>query len=86
PQVIASLPGHVKKQVIEAAQRRQRLRSRAQYMPVAGNPAMYSQTQLSNFLRGHKLNKKIMRARTNDESDGEGKRIASEAGRRYIMT
>lgn len=27
-----------------------------------------------------------MRARTNDESDGEGKRIASEAGRRYIMT
>lgn len=28
----------------------------------------------------------IMRAHTNDEGELEGKRIASEAGRRYIMT
>lgn len=58
-QVIASLPDHVKKQVIEAAKRRQRMRSRAQYMPVAGNPAMYSQTQLSNFLRSRQLNEQV---------------------------
>lgn len=58
-QVIASLPDHVKKQVIEAAKRRQRMRSRAQYMPVAGNPAMYSQTQLSNFLRSKELNSQV---------------------------
>ncbi|CAN0408161.1 unnamed protein product, partial [Scytosiphon promiscuus] len=58
-QVIASLPDHVKKQVIEAAKRRQRMRSRAQYMPVAGNPAMYSQTQLSNFLRSKQLNSQV---------------------------
>lgn len=60
-QVIASLPDHVKKQVIEAAKRRQRMRSRAQYMPVAGNPAMYSQTQLSNFLRSKQLNSQVRR-------------------------
>ncbi|CAM9623755.1 unnamed protein product [Ectocarpus sp. 6 AP-2014] len=86
PEVIASLPDHVKKQVIEAAKRRQRMRSRAQYMPVAGNPAMYSQTQLSNFLRSNKLNAQILKAQKQDDSDRTGKRIASEAGRRYIMT
>ncbi|CAN0548580.1 unnamed protein product, partial [Ectocarpus sp. 12 AP-2014] len=84
--VIASLPDHVKKQVIEAAKRRQRMRSRAQYMPVAGNPAMYSQTQLSNFLRSNQLNAQILKAQKQDDGDRTGKRIASEAGRRYIMT
>ncbi|CAM9837269.1 unnamed protein product [Scytosiphon promiscuus] len=86
PEVIASLPDHVKKQVIEAAKRRQRMRSRAQYMPVAGNPAMYSQTQLSNFLRSKQLNSQILKAHKQEDSDRAGKRIASEAGRRYIMT
>ncbi|CAM9742641.1 unnamed protein product, partial [Ectocarpus fasciculatus] len=86
PEVIASLPDHVKKQVIEAAKRRQRMRSRAQYMPVAGNPAMYSQTQLSNFLRSNQLNAQILKAQKQEDSDRTGKRIASEAGRRYIMT
>eukprot|EP00903_Cladosiphon_okamuranus_P014772 g13687.t1 len=86
PEVIASLPDHVKKQVIEAAKRRQRMRSRAQYMPVAGNPAMYSQTQLSNFLRAKQLNSQILKAQKQEDGEREGKRIASEAGRRYIMT
>lgn len=67
-QVIASLPDHVKKQVIEAAKRRQRMRSRAQYMPVAGNPAMYSQTQLSNFLRSKQLNAQVCTSTPHNQS------------------
>ncbi|CAN0250019.1 unnamed protein product, partial [Discosporangium mesarthrocarpum] len=84
-EVIAALPDRMKKQVIAAAQRRQRLRSRHQYMPVSGDPAMYSQTQLANFLRSQRLNAKIMNAHKKEDEDTSGKRIASEAGRRYIM-
>lgn len=50
PEVLASLPAHIRKSLIEDARRRQRNTSRAHYLPVAGDPALYSQTQLSNFL------------------------------------
>ena len=49
-EVLSSLPAHIRKSLIEEARRRQRTESRANYLPVAGNPALYSQTQLSNFL------------------------------------
>lgn len=48
--VLSSLPAHMRKSLIEEARRRQRTASRATYLPVAANPALYSQTQLSNFL------------------------------------
>jgi hypothetical protein len=48
--VLSSLPAHIRKSLVEDARRRQRNASRAHYLPVAGNPALYSQTQLSNFL------------------------------------
>lgn len=50
PEALAALPAHIRKSLIEEARRRQRMESRAHYLPVAGNPALYSQTQLSNFL------------------------------------
>lgn len=50
PDALAALPAHIRKSLIEEARRRQRMESRAHYLPVAGNPALYSQTQLSNFL------------------------------------
>lgn len=49
-EALAALPPHLRKSLIEEARRRQRMQSRAHYLPVAGNPALYSQTQLSNFL------------------------------------
>lgn len=50
PDALAAMPAHIRKSLIEEARRRQRMESRAHYLPVAGNPALYSQTQLSNFL------------------------------------
>lgn len=50
PEVLSGLPPHIRKSLIEDARRRQRNTSRATYLPVAGNPALYSQTQLANFL------------------------------------
>jgi hypothetical protein len=50
PDVLGSLPAHIRKSMIEDARRKLRNKSRAHYLPVAGNPALYSQTQLSNFL------------------------------------
>lgn len=49
-EALAALPPHLRKSLIEEARRRHRMQSRAHYLPVAGNPALYSQTQLSNFL------------------------------------
>lgn len=41
-----------RKEMILEAQRDDRNRRRAAYLPVAGDPSLYSSTQLSNFLRG----------------------------------
>lgn len=49
--VLASLPTQMRKDLIEAARRRERARRRSNYMPVAANPDLYSQTQVANFLR-----------------------------------
>lgn len=48
--VLSSLPYHIRKSLIEEARKKQRMLSRSNYLPVADNPALYSQTQLSNFL------------------------------------
>lgn len=48
---LASLPSHLRKDVIEAARRKERIKSRSTYIPIADDPAMYSQTQIANFLK-----------------------------------
>lgn len=49
--VLASLPAHMRKDLIEETRKRERLRQRSDYIPVASDPHLYSQTQISNFLR-----------------------------------
>ena len=49
--VLASLPPHMRKDLIEETRKRERLRQRSDYIPVASDPHLYSQTQISNFLR-----------------------------------
>lgn len=49
--VLASLPMQMRKDLIESTRRRERARRRSNYLPVAANPDLYSQTQIANFLR-----------------------------------
>lgn len=48
---LAALPSYLRKDVIEAARRKERMKSRSTYIPIADDPAMYSQTQIANFLK-----------------------------------
>lgn len=50
-EVLASLPVHMRKQIVEELRRKERIKSRTNYIPVADNPLLYSQTQLANFLK-----------------------------------
>lgn len=50
--VLAALPTHLRKDLIEEARRKDRAKQRSNYLPVAGDPSLYSQTQLANFLKG----------------------------------
>ena len=49
-EALAALPPHIRKRLLEDARTSHRRASREHYIPVAGNPELYSQTQLSNFL------------------------------------
>jgi hypothetical protein len=86
---ISSLPSHSRKDAVEEAKRQQRMRSRREFMPVAGKPQEYSQAQLRNFLRSSRLNQEISKmakkAAGNDD-DGIGERMASDASRRITFT
>ena len=88
---VVALPHHLRKDVIEKAKRAQRLLSREEFMPVAANPDAYSQTQLRNFLRSSKLNKRIVeignKVSAGAGKDGiEGEIMASDSTRRIIFT
>ena len=48
---LASMPSHIRKDIVEDARRKERQRKRQGYLPVAADPELYSQTQLANFLR-----------------------------------
>ena len=50
-ETLASLPAHMRKDVIEASRREERARKRGTYLVVASDPKLYSETQISNFLR-----------------------------------
>jgi len=85
---ISSLPSHERKDAVEEAKRQQRMRSRREFMPVAGQPEEYSQAQVRNFLRSSKLNKEInkMAKKAAGNDDGVGERMASDATRRIVLT
>ncbi len=49
--VLSSLPVDLRQSVIEDMLRKERQERRQTYLPVAGDAALYSQTQLANFLK-----------------------------------
>jgi DNA excision repair protein ERCC-5 len=79
---IASLPANKRKEAIEDAKRRQRLRSRREFMPAAANPNDFSQVQLQNFLRSSRLNQSIVKmasaAAARDNHGLPGEAMASD--------
>ncbi|CAM9136740.1 unnamed protein product [Chrysoparadoxa australica] len=83
---VAALPAELRKGVLEGAQRKQRMKSRSRYMTVAGNPQQYSSTQISNFLDSSKLNQKIVELQHKDAEPTAGNTIASDAGKRFVLT
>lgn len=84
-EVLSSLPAHIRKSIVEEARRKERARARAHYIPVAGNPLLYSQTQLANFLQTTKLNKRFEEAQKLIDGNTEGRTIAAEGGKRYKL-
>ena len=58
-EVLASLPTELRKNMILAARRKERKRSQSTYLPVKTNPALYSQTQLANFLNSRYVSSDI---------------------------
>lgn len=58
-EAIASLPNETRSQWMESQYKAQRIQSRKECIGAAANPEDYSSTQLRNFLKGSRLNKKM---------------------------
>lgn len=86
---IASLPSDKRKEAIEEAKRRQRLRLRKEFMPAAANPGQFSQVQVTNFLRSSRLNLDISQmakqAVERDNQGMEGQVMASDRTTRVSL-
>jgi 5'-3' exonuclease len=85
---VASLPPDERKDAIAEAQKKQRMRSRREFMPVAANASEYSQVQLRNFLRSSRLNKDIVKMgkqAVDKDSKMFGEVMASDRTRRVIF-
>jgi hypothetical protein len=84
---LSSLPSHARKDAIEAAKRQQRMRSRQEFMPVAGQPEEYSQVQVRNFLRSTRLNQSIVKMAKElaEKNNARGEGMASDSARRIIF-
>ncbi|KAL7553273.1 hypothetical protein ACHAWF_016532 [Thalassiosira exigua] len=73
---IASLPSEARSQWIDRQKAAQRIQSRKDCIRAAADPEDYSSTQLRNFLKGSKLNKrvndigKLVERRSNDAEGG----------------
>jgi len=66
--------------------RRQRESKRNEFIPVAGNPQNYSSMQLLHFLKDVQLKDRLDAMENKLSADsGEGKRIASDASRQYVL-
>ena len=82
------MSAHARKDAIEDAKRQQRLQSRREFMPVAGQPEDYSQVQVRNFLRSSRLNKRIVtlaRKATSQDHQLLGVPMASDPTRRILF-
>ena len=88
-QHLSSMSAHARKDAIEEAKRRQRLQSRREFMPVAGQPEDYSQVQVRNFLRSSRLNQNIVKlakdAAAKDNFLLIGEAVASDSTRRIVF-
>lgn len=86
---LARLPANQRKDAVEKAQRKQRLRSRKEFMPAAGDPQQFSSVQLTNFLRSSRLNQSIAKiaiASTAADSLGvAGEGISSDTNTRIEL-
>ena len=83
-----SMSAHARKDAIEDAKRQQRLQSRREFMPVAGQPEDYSQVQVRNFLRSSRLNKRIVtlaKEATSKDHQQLGVPMASDPTRRILF-
>lgn len=84
---LTSLPPNRRKDAIEKAQRRHRIKSRQEHMPAAGDPFAFSQVQLSNFLKSSRLNKSIqasLAAAVKHDTHG-GDVMASDTTTRLVL-
>ncbi|RYH13654.1 hypothetical protein EON65_35140, partial [archaeon] len=83
--VLASLPAHMRKSIIEDARRRERQKARSSYLPLSHDPSLYSQTQIANFLNASRLNRRLVQAQESQEGKekDEGRKIAAQGGKRY---
>eukprot|EP01036_Dinobryon_divergens_P026185 gene26185-34803_t len=83
--VMSARPVYMRKSLIEDARRKERMKSRAAYLPVAGDPALYSQTQLANFLSTSKLNRKFQEVQMKIDGTSVGQKIAAEGKKKYLL-
>jgi DNA excision repair protein ERCC-5 len=60
--LMANLPPSKRKDAVERAQRRRRMKSRRDFLPAAADPSLFSSVQVSNFLKTCKLNRNIHKA------------------------
>ncbi len=90
--VIAALPVHLRKKVIEKAQRNERMRSRRVYMPLAADPQRFCHAQIQNIIRGSDLNRQIRNLqgitdqKTVLDVNSKERSIASDETRKFIVT
>ncbi len=90
--VIAALPIHMRKKVIEKAQRNERMRSRRVYMPLAADPQRFCDAQIQNLIRGSDLNRQIRNLQEKNDTKiisdiKETERsIASDETRKFFVT
>ena len=86
---VLSLDPVDRKEAIELAKKKQRLKSRGEFMPVASNAMEYSQAQVRNFLRSTQLNKDIVimakQAVKVDSHKNNGERVASDHTQRVYF-
>jgi len=88
PDYVLSLDPADRKDAIEIAKKKQRMKSRGEFMPVAADPVDYSQVQLRNFLRSSQLNKDIVsmaKRAVKVDSQIHGEITASDRTRRIVF-
>ncbi|EQC41093.1 hypothetical protein SDRG_02143 [Saprolegnia diclina VS20] len=71
---------------VEAFQRERRQEAREQFLTLAGKPEEYSLAQIQTFLKSSRFKREMKQQAAAANAPEAGRRIASEADRRYILT